>query len=305
MKKIPVGATVAHAYGFAVGHFLPVLRALWIPLLLQLAVVLVLSRRMALLFAAIEAKDPSAATLAGPVFLLFCLAVILFAAQYAAGMEVALGRPPHSLFHVPVGRTMWRLLGGLITGMVLIIVIALILYVVILVLSYTLGEVAKAAPDARIAVTVIAVLLAVAFFAFMALISVRFLFLLAPTNVIEQKLGIVRAWELSAGNFWRAFLVALAIFVPLTIANYAVSFSVGGLPPSTAGLSKEAADAVRMAWQVRQLNLLADRWYIVLPATALIMLFQFSAGCAAQAFAYRALTENDPPAPFACGGVLD
>src|ERR1700744_978046 len=83
MKKIPVGTTIAHAYGFAVGHFLPVLRALWIPLLLQLAVVLVLSRRMALLFAAIEAKDPSAATLAGPVFLLFCLAVILFAAQYA------------------------------------------------------------------------------------------------------------------------------------------------------------------------------------------------------------------------------
>jgi hypothetical protein len=301
MKKIPVGATIAYAYRFAYSHFLPVVRALWIPLLLQLAVVLVLSRRMALFFAAIEAKDPSAATLAGPVFLLFCLATILFAAQYAASMEVALGRPPHSLFHVPAGRTMWRLLGGLVTAMLLIIVIASILFVAISILSYTLGEVAKAAPGARIAVAVIAVLLAAALFAFLTLISVRFLFLLAPANVAEQKFGIVRSWELSKGNFWRALLVALAIFIPLTIANYAVSFSVGGLPPSAAGLSKEAADAARMAWQVRQLTLLAERWYISLPATALIMLFQFSAGSAAQAFAYRALTENDASAPVAGG----
>ena len=81
MPKIPVGATIAHAYRFAFGHVLPILRALWIPLLLQLAVVLVLSRRMALFFAAIAAKDPSAATLVGPVLLLFCLAVILFAGE--------------------------------------------------------------------------------------------------------------------------------------------------------------------------------------------------------------------------------
>ena len=295
MKKIPVGATIAHAYRFAGSHFLPVLRSLWIPLLLQLAVMLVLSRRMALLFAAIEAKDPSAAALVGPVLLLFCLAVILFAAQYAAAMEVALGRPPHALFHVPAGRTMWRLLGGLITGTLLIIVIATILYVLVSILSYTLGELAKAAPAARIAVIVIAILLAAAFFAFLALISIRFLFLLAPANVVEQKLGIVRSWELSQGNFWRALPVALSIFVPVIIANYAVTFSIGGLPPSTAGLSKDAADAARMAWQVRELNLLADRWYIVLPITGLIMLFQFGAGCAAQVFAYRALTEESAP----------
>jgi hypothetical protein len=220
-------------------------------------------------------------------------------------MEVALGRPPHSLFHVPAGRTMWRLLGGLITGMLLIIVIATILYILVSISSYMLIEIGKTAPGARIAMTVITVLMAAAFFAFLALISIRFLFLLAPANVAEQKFGIVRAWELSRGNFWRALLVALSIFIPLTIANYAVSFSIGGLPPSTAGLSKEAADAARMAWQVRQLNLLADRWYIALPATALIMLFQFSAGCAAQAFAYRTLTESEASAPVAGNRLPD
>jgi hypothetical protein len=200
---------------------------------------------------------------------------------------------------------MWRLLGGLIAGGLIIIVLALILFVLISILSYALGEIGKAAPGARIALTVIGILLAAAFFAFLALISIRFLFLLAPVNVTEQKLGIVRAWELSGGNFWRALLIALSIFIPVMIANYAVSFSIGGLPPSTTGLSKEAAEAARMAWQVKDLNLLADRWYVALPATALIMLFQFSAGCAAQAFAYRALTENDASAPVAGNGLPD
>jgi hypothetical protein len=162
-----------------------------------------------------------------------------------------------------------------------------------------LDQIAKATPGARIPVLVIAILLDAAFFAFMALIAVRFLFLLAPANVAEQKLGIIRAWELSEGNFWRAPLVALAIFVPLIIVNYAVTFSITGLPPSTTGMPKEAVQAAETAWQIRQLNQLADHWYILLPATALMMLFQFGAGSAAQAFAYRKLTEGEASAPVA------
>lgn len=305
MNKIPVGATVAHAYRFFLGNILLVARAIWIPLLLQLAVMLVLSRRMALLMAAAEAHDPSVTTLFGPVLLLACLALILFAAQYAAAMEIALGRPPHSLLHVPAGRTMWRLLGGVIASGLLVFAIFMIVFVLLSVLTYALDQIAKTTPGARIPVLVIAILLAAAFFAFMTLIAVRFLFLLAPANVVEQKLGITRAWELSAGNFWRALLVALAIFVPLIVVNYAVTFSITGLPPSTVGMTKEAAQAADTAWRIRQLNQLADHWYILLPATALMMLFQFGAGSAAQAFAYRRLTESGTSAPIAGGGLPD
>jgi len=297
MQKIPVGATIAHAYRFFFGNILLVARAIWIPLLLQLAVMLVLSRRMALLMAAAEAHDPSVTTLFGPVLLLVCLALILFAAQYAAAMQIALGRPPHSLLHVPAGRTMWRLLGSVIMGGLLVFLIFMILFVLLSVLTYMLDQIAKATPGARIPTLVIAILLAAAFFAFMALIAVRFLFLLAPANVVEQKLGIICAWELSEGNFWRALLVALAIFVPLIIVNYAVTFSITGLPPSTTGMTKEAVQAAETAWRIRQLNQLADHWYILLPATALMMLFQFGAGSAAQAFAYRKLTEGEASAP--------
>lgn len=292
MNKIPVGATIAHAYRFFFANFLLVARAIWIPLLLQLVVILVLARRMALFIAAAEAHDPSATTLFGPVLLLLCLALILFAAQYAAGMEIALGRPPHSLLHIPAGRTMWRLLGGLAAGTLLVFVLIMMAYSLVSILTYALDQIAKATPNARTPILAIGIMVALTFAAFMALISIRFLFLLAPANVVEQKLGITRAWELSVGNFWRALLVALSIFIPLIIVNYAVTISVAGLPPATAGLSKEAALAAESAWQMQQLNQLADQWYIVLPATALMMIFQFGAGSAAQAFAYRKLTEN-------------
>src|SRR5262249_13365866 len=154
-------------------------------------------------------------TLIGPVLLLVCLAVILFAAQYAAAMEIALGRPPHSLLHVPAGRAMWRLLGGLTAGALLVFTLMMIAFVLVSVLIYALDEIAKSNVGARIPVLVIGIVVSLAFAAFMTLISTRFLFLLAPVNIVEQKLGITRAWELSAGNFWRALLVALSIFIPL------------------------------------------------------------------------------------------
>src|ERR1700744_2945468 len=54
MKKIPVGATIAHAYGFAFGHALTVFKAIWLPLLAQLALLLLLTRRMALFQVAMQ-----------------------------------------------------------------------------------------------------------------------------------------------------------------------------------------------------------------------------------------------------------
>jgi hypothetical protein len=50
---------------------------------------------------------------------------------------------------------------------------------------------------------------------------------------------------------------------------------------------------------------MANRWYLTLPLSGALMLFQLGAGCAAQVFAYRALTENENSAPIACGGVPD
>ena len=116
MKKIPVGATIAHAYRFAFGQAGTMLRAIWLPLLAQMVVVFFLLKRLALLTAAMQAQDPSVTTLVGPVLLLFPLAVILFFVQLPAAMETALGNPPRSWFTFHLDKPMWRLLGGFLAA---------------------------------------------------------------------------------------------------------------------------------------------------------------------------------------------
>ena len=140
------------------------------------------------------------------------------------------------------------------------------------------------------------------YFCGLFLLSLRLLFLLAPVNVGEQQLGVAEAWKLSAGNFWRALLITLAIIIPVGIINQIYGVSLAGLPPSLpASASKEAREAAEMAWRIKELNIMSDRWYLTLPLIGLLTLFQLGAGCAAQVFAYRALT--DESAPVAGGGL--
>ncbi len=297
MKKIPVGATIAHAYRFVFGHAPTVFKAILLPLLAQLAVILLLTRRMALFLAATQAHDPSAMNLFGPMLLLFPVAVIFFFAQFTAATEAALGQPPQTWFAFHFGKPMWRLTGSFIAAFAVIVVIYLLYFAAI----YALGALADAtlktpisAGTARIVMLLVAGAAFLAGLGIIAFVTIRFLFLLAPVSIAEQK-GLRRSWELSRGSFWRALLITLAIMLPVVIINYAYAFSLVGLPPISAGMSKEAREAAQAAWRIAEMNALADRWYLTLPVTGVLMLFQFGAGCAAQAFAYRALTEESAP----------
>jgi hypothetical protein len=291
MKKIPVGATIAHAYGFFVRQFGTLLRVLWLPLLAQLVVVYFLMKRASLFLAAIQAKDPSAATLFGPLLLLLPIAVILFFVQLTAAMETAMGQPPPGWFTFPLGKKMWRLLGGFVAGLLAIIAVAVAALLPLWLLVFLLQVGSKLVPHGINSAAGLEVL-TLAYLAVLVFCAIRFLFLLAPNNLSEARLGVVRAWHLSAGNFWRALLVALSILVPVWILNQLLTVGIAGFPPPTKGASAEAITAAQTAWRIIEFNALASHWYLSLPVIALLMLFQFGTGCAAQVFAYRALAED-------------
>jgi len=299
MTKIPTGPTIAHAYRFAFGHGFAVLRAIALPLLAQLAVVFLLTRRSALFLAATAAHDPSAATLVGPELLLIVLAVIFFFAQFTAVTEIALGHPPHAWISFPFGKPMWRLLGGFATAIAVIAAIAVTASLILMVLSVLFNLATKNPGAVTPAAMAAAGATAVIFFCVMIFFFIRFLFLLAPVNVAERQLGVRRAWTLSAGNFWRAFLVSLAIMGPIIVINYAFSYAMAGPLHIPAGASPEALQAAETVWRINQLNAMADRWYLSLPLMGVLIWFQLGAGCAAQVFAWRALTEGERSQPVA------
>jgi hypothetical protein len=306
MNKIPVGATIAHAYRFVFANALTVFKAIWLPLLASLAVFFLFTRRTALFLAAVQAHDPSAVSLFGPLLLLGVLLVIFYFAQFTAATEAALGRPPQSWVAFHFDKTMWRLLAGFLGAMGALAILCIIAMIMSLAIGTVLDMAVKAAPVIRPAVAIAAVLLVLLFCCILFFVAFRFLFLLGPVNVSEQRLGLRRSWELSAHNFWRILLITLAITVPVGIVNQIIGFSLGGFPPTLpAGASKAARDAAETAWQIARLNAMADRWYLTLPLTGLVMWFQLGAGCAAQAFAYRKLTEDAASAPVAGHGLPD
>lgn len=299
MTKIPVGKTIAHAYRFVFANIPAIVRAIGLPLLAQLAVIFLLTKRAALFMTAAQAHDPSAPSLVGPLLLLFLLALIFFFAQFTAATETALGRPPQSWLSFHFGKPMWRLIGGFITALAAITALALVMLLIVWLAALGLDVILKIAPGARPVTAILAGFLVAAFGYALFYFLLRFLFLLAPVNVAEEQLGVKRSWKLSAGNFWRIFLITLAIALPVTIINYGYGYFMAGPLHVTPGANREAIETAQMAWRVTQLNAMAERWYITLPLTAVVMLFQLGAGCAAQAFAWRALTEGEASVPVA------
>lgn len=299
-KKIPIGATIAHAYRFVFGNALAVFKAIWLPLLAQVAVAFLLMRRIALFLAATQAHDPAAISLFGPLLLLIPVALLFFFAQFTAATELALGRPAQSWIAFHFNKPMWRLLGGFLFGAAAIAALAIALFLAGLLLALGIDPLVKAWPGLRLAAAVAAGLMVVAYVCSFFFFSIRFLFLLAPVNVEEQRVGLRRSWQLSYRNFWRILLISLAIAIPVAIINQLYAFWLTGFPPNpSAGASKEVRDALQTAWQITQLNAMVSRWYLSLPLMGLMMWFQLGAGCAAQAFAYRKLTEDDGLAPIA------
>jgi hypothetical protein len=59
-------------------------------------------------------------------------------------------------------------------------------------------------------------------------VFVRLAFLMIPATVAEHRIGIGRSWTLTKGNFWRIFVVALAVWLPLIVLEGIVFTALGG-----------------------------------------------------------------------------
>jgi hypothetical protein len=295
MKKIPVGATIAHGYHFGFFNFPAVLRAIWVPLAVQLALFFVLMGGLAQFMTAAQARDPAGSSILGELVLLYPLILIPFFAQVVSVMELTLGqRTEIPLFYFPLGRKFWRLLGGCIVAFLAIVALMVVASIIIFVLALAMDPRGSSGPRPWMAVGLAIFFLLL--YGGMIFVSIRLYFLLAPVNVAEQQLGVRRAWLLSRGNFWRAFLIVVAILLPMIIVEYTVIFAAIGLPPIPHGGDAQAYLVARTAWYGAMFSAFGTYWYVSLPMFGVIMVLYMGVTGAAQTFAYRALTEDEASA---------
>jgi hypothetical protein len=296
MAKIPVGKTIADAYGFLFHHIGPILGVTLIPAVLYGGMDYANHSFAEAHRAQVQAGDMAAI---GQYLLIFLLSllVILFASSVAAvGItQEALGlRGPTGVVSFRFGRAEWRMFLAntrYFLGSVILLGLALIVSAV----AFTLAGVTLApnTPPPVNAASVLATAVSAAAFAYVFYSLLRMAFLLPATVVAEAKGGLRRSHELSRGNFWRLLVILLALIAPIILLAVAgelvlLRAYIGAelFTPQTVG---SLTDRIDEAMQNRLLP-----WEVFVA-----VLFVLASGLlnSGSAYAYRALVPGAPRTP--------
>jgi len=300
MEKIPVGQTISHAYSYLFKNFLTIIGVMWLPV----AVIGVGAFLMGMVSGDFSRALVAASSGAGSTeiarnwYLLlpfYVFAFLLFATQMEGLTRYALGLrqgPPY--FYFSLGKPVWRLAGTFL----LFFLLMLAIFVVFVVGGILIGIVVAAMTGVKpgtpptgstAAATGLSVVL-IGLVAYCAFIywAVRQSFLLTPTVVAEERIGLGRAWKLGRGNFWRMLVIFIAIAGPIGLIGVVVMFTflMPGLPPTAA---QGATPDQIAAWNAAYFQRIQGYWYVLVPAYFLFLAVFYGLICSAQAFAYRSL----------------
>jgi hypothetical protein len=238
MNKVPVGASIAHAYEFLFGRFFQIVGTVWLPaLLFGTGTYIFLQNLNDMAHAGDAFKIGSAVTL-------LVVGVVVFVMNHSvlsiSMTQEAFGvRKDLTLAHLVVGPRELRLFFAYVRYYIVLIV-ALVIAVAISCAAlwaadkYGANLLPKYMVAGHSAAFVAALVLAV-FLALMYVLTVfRLFFLLAPVASVEHRAHLSRAWALTAGSSVRIFIVTLLTCGPAAIAAGVAAFYILGQSEITA-----------------------------------------------------------------------
>ncbi|HEY2034043.1 MAG TPA: glycerophosphoryl diester phosphodiesterase membrane domain-containing protein [Rhizomicrobium sp.] len=305
MNKIPVFGTIVHAYGFAITQFFRLLGITWAPLAVAIALGLMLTPGFAGNHMPLNDSEEVTRQTARLLPFSFIITLIIRSMIAVGVTELALGlRKGPTFVYFSVGLSVWRFVGAwLLVILVMIIMIvgsALALGLLLAVGGTAFAHLGQGANALAAALAVAALLLA--FYAFIFFVAVRLTFFIPPVIVAEKKIDLARGWQLTSGNFWRIFVIGVAIFIPLIAIGCAIFVAVYGtdlIHTMTDGFvlamegAKEAViqqriDTLTEAMRAKSLAI----WPYTAAANLLVETFSFGLLYGASAFAYREVTSK-------------
>jgi hypothetical protein len=309
-NRIPVGATIARAYGFAFARFLPILGVVWFPIVIIQAITYFAARPyLTGLYGFSKTHDMHALLTALPLmFALIAVTLICRSMEFVGITELALGlRKGSYFFYFSLGATVWRLIGTYVLLLCVFIGFYVLFAVGAIVVAIVIGLATHGAATPHgvgLMAGLIAVVAAVAACCALVYVFMRLSFLITPVVVAEKRIGLFRSWHLTRGNFWRMFVISLAIVGPIIVVAllyfYYVwsqgfpSFPMGGDPEQM----KAWSEAMR-AWNLQMTDRMYAHWYISMPAAMALSVIVYGISVGASAFAYRALVPGDAENPAA------
>jgi hypothetical protein len=226
MAKIPLESTIGATYRFVFTNILSVFGVVWFPILIiaalyGAAVYSVWPDLMSLTFD--PHADPHKAVaqfvaiwlrVAPIVYRAGLLAIVAGAMIRVGLMRKALGLHEGPVFiYFSLGAPVWRMILAMILA-ALIIVLGVAGSACACALLYALAQ--RFIPGWENLILGLAILAAVIGVAYAA---VRLAFFLPAVVVAENRIGLGRSWQLGGGNFWRIFLLILAVTIPVAFVG--------------------------------------------------------------------------------------
>jgi hypothetical protein len=288
MNKIPVGRTIAAAYGFTLSQVGSIIGLAWISLV-AIAVLQFLPYAGGGNPMAMETNPLQAGQQAIQGLGISILVMLLFSVIYVAVTRLALGQKPGgAIAHFALGVPEFRTFGAILLLVLVVIGVALGAAIAGGVLT------AMAAALHSEAITgIVLVLVLIAVLGAIAFIAVRLGFLVIPVTVVEEQISLSRGWILSQGNFWRILGVLLATTLPLLVLEIVATLVVVG--PELFGIMAGATahtDPQEMSNRLQQIVI--HHAPVLIGLRLVFAPFQLGLSMGASAFAYRTLAGNQP-----------
>jgi len=299
MNKVPVGASIAHAYEFLFGRFFQIVGTSWVPALLFALVCYVNLTAMHPL--QVGPDGAALLALAAASLVTFALFLMIRAVLGISLTQEALGvRKDMTLAHFVVGRRELRLFFGYLRFYVVFVALYAAVIVIFagglfLARRYGSNLAPSLALHGRPVATIVAVVVGIVAAVLFALSMMRLYFLLAPVASAEHRMRLARAWELTGGSTLRIFIVYLGTFLPAVVAFWGVSYYALG-PAHVSALIQAFRD-------VKPGNPPPVGAFIGAHAATLALLsavfvaIEASLLAGASAAAYRAVTGHEDPEP--------
>jgi hypothetical protein len=301
MKKIPVGAAIAHAYRFAFGGFPALVRLAWLPVALTMLLNVALAPQMAALSRGITTRDFSGVTMHWWLLVpLYIVAMIAAFMQISAILQYAMDRPEaarHRWFYFSLGRPLWRMIGSLLLLLLTMAALAVVYVLAVIAIGLLFGLGFRLAHMSDSAIRTVAgldvILAFIVGYCGGIYCAMRFGFLLFPATIALDRVALFQSWLTSHRNFWRMFGISLAVFLPLLAPMLLAFYLLGAFPHVPAGSSPAEIQALQNAASAAMFARLQHYWYFYYPANAILTILIAGLAAGAQSFAWRALQDGD------------
>ncbi|MBI3677527.1 MAG: hypothetical protein HY243_13020 [Proteobacteria bacterium] len=291
MNKIPVWKTVSYAYSFTFGHLGTIIGVVWIPAALTAISGFFLLKPT---YAGIVDLFANANAQAAPSILsnLLGYELISFFLLAVAGVAVTseaigLKKSGPVIAQFTLGPATFRVFGTYLTLVGIAMLFAIVFYLAAQVIAATASATAGQSSTA-VAPLVLAFLQLVAM-VLMAYWMVRLAFLAVPATVAEGRVGVIRSWLLTKGNFWRIFLISVLTLVPVGLLLVAVQTAILGTESLITPPEAMKDQATYMHFLAKRMGVILDHLPLLMGLNFLVSPIVYGLIFTSSAIAYRAL----------------